>query len=289
NISAETGRHAEKLVPAIETALESWDRRIPTGRLNAFLGQLVAAHPHPLRGGKQSRILFATQARTRPPRFVIFASGFLEHGYRRFIERRLREDFAFTGSPIVIGVRIHEKRRRGAAAHRAGRAGAAPTCGAVLRPRSVWPMSTPGDNGSWQPQGNDDAQGAAAQPSQDPWAQPPAEQPGAAQGPYGQPAPGAQPHGQQDPYGPPDPAGPPTSPARRGAPTASRPPAPRPPASRTPPARRPRPARRARMASRARTARRAPTASRAPTARTPSRSPRPAPPRTPTDSSPPPG
>ena len=112
NISAETGRHAEKLVPAIETALESWDRRIPTGRLNAFLGQLVAAHPHPLRGGKQSRILFATQARTRPPRFVIFASGFLEHGYRRFIERRLREDFAFTGSPIVIGVRIREKRRR---------------------------------------------------------------------------------------------------------------------------------------------------------------------------------
>ncbi|PMC75869.1 MULTISPECIES: bifunctional cytidylate kinase/GTPase Der [unclassified Brachybacterium] len=112
NLSALTGRHADKLVPALETALESWDRRIPTGRLNAFLGQLVAAHPHPLRGGKQSRILFATQARTRPPRFVIFASGFLEHGYRRFIERRLREDFSFPGSPIVIGVRIREKRRR---------------------------------------------------------------------------------------------------------------------------------------------------------------------------------
>ncbi|GAA1486036.1 bifunctional cytidylate kinase/GTPase Der [Brachybacterium fresconis] len=112
NISAQTGRHADRLVPALDEALESWDRRIPTGRLNAFLGTLVAAHPHPLRGGKQSRILFATQARTRPPRFVIFASGFLEHGYRRFIERRLREDFEFTGSPIVIGVRIREKRRR---------------------------------------------------------------------------------------------------------------------------------------------------------------------------------
>ncbi|RCS81976.1 bifunctional cytidylate kinase/GTPase Der [Brachybacterium alimentarium] len=111
NISAQTGGHAEKLVPAIERSLKSWDVRIPTGRLNAFLGTLVAAHPHPLRGGKQSRILFATQARTRPPRFVIFASGFLEHGYRRFIERRLREDFDFTGSPIVIGVRIREKRR----------------------------------------------------------------------------------------------------------------------------------------------------------------------------------
>ncbi|MBK0329973.1 bifunctional cytidylate kinase/GTPase Der [Brachybacterium sp. MASK1Z-5] len=112
NISALTGRHAEKLVPALRTALDSWDTRIPTARLNAFLGTLVAAHPHPLRGGKQSRILFATQARTRPPRIVIFATGFLEHGYRRFIERRLREDFGFAGSPIEIGVRIREKRFR---------------------------------------------------------------------------------------------------------------------------------------------------------------------------------
>ncbi|GAB2543895.1 bifunctional cytidylate kinase/GTPase Der [Brachybacterium huguangmaarense] len=113
NISARTGRHTDKLVPALETALASWDERIPTARLNAFLGTLVAAHPHPLRGGKQSRILFATQARTRPPRFVIFATGFLEHGYRRFIERRLREDFGFEGTPIEVGVRIREKRKRG--------------------------------------------------------------------------------------------------------------------------------------------------------------------------------
>ncbi|MGQ4537330.1 bifunctional cytidylate kinase/GTPase Der [Dermabacteraceae bacterium P7074] len=111
NISAETGRAVNKLVPALETALESWDARIPTGRLNAFLGTLVAAHPHPLRGGKQPRILFATQARSRPPRFVVFATGFLEHGYRRFIERRLREDFQFPGTPIEIGVRIREKRK----------------------------------------------------------------------------------------------------------------------------------------------------------------------------------
>ena len=111
NISALTGRHTDKLVPALDLALESWDTRIPTARLNAFLGALVAAHPHPLRGGKQPRILFATQARTRPPRFVIFASGFLEHGYRRFIERRLREDFSFDGSPVEISVRVREKRK----------------------------------------------------------------------------------------------------------------------------------------------------------------------------------
>ncbi|KOU17335.1 MULTISPECIES: ribosome biogenesis GTPase Der [Streptomyces] len=110
NVSALTGRHMEKLVPAIETALAGWETRVPTGRLNAFLGEIVAAHPHPIRGGKQPRILFGTQAGSKPPRFVLFASGFLEHGYRRFIERRLREEFGFEGTPIHISVRVREKR-----------------------------------------------------------------------------------------------------------------------------------------------------------------------------------
>jgi GTP-binding protein len=113
NVSARTGRHAERLVPAIDTALAGWETRVPTARLNAFLGQLVAAHPHPLRGGKQPRILFATQADTRPPRFVLFTTGFLEASYRRFVERRLREEFGFAGTPIEISMRIREKRSRG--------------------------------------------------------------------------------------------------------------------------------------------------------------------------------
>ncbi|MDN5789950.1 MAG: ribosome biogenesis GTPase Der [Micrococcales bacterium] len=112
NVSAKTGRHMDRLVPALETALESWDTRISTGRLNAFLGEIVAAHPHPVRGGKQPRILFATQASTRPPRFVLFTSGFIEAGYRRFLERRLREQFGFEGTPIEVSVRVREKRRR---------------------------------------------------------------------------------------------------------------------------------------------------------------------------------
>jgi GTPase len=112
NISARTGRHTDRLVPALDLALSSWDARIPTGRLNAFLGEVVAGHPHPVRSGKQPRILFATQAATRPPRFVLFASGFLEAGYRRFVERRLREEFGFEGSPIEVSVRVREKRGR---------------------------------------------------------------------------------------------------------------------------------------------------------------------------------
>jgi GTP-binding protein len=111
NVSARTGRHVDRLVPAIDRALEGWDTRVPTGRLNAFLGQLVAATPPPVRGGKQPKILFATQASARPPTFVLFASGFLEAGYRRFLERRLREEFGFEGTPVRIDVRVREKRR----------------------------------------------------------------------------------------------------------------------------------------------------------------------------------
>ncbi|NBW73689.1 MAG: ribosome biogenesis GTPase Der, partial [Microbacteriaceae bacterium] len=51
NISAKTGRHLEKLVPALEVALASWDTRIPTGKLNAFIAELAMEYPHPVRGG----------------------------------------------------------------------------------------------------------------------------------------------------------------------------------------------------------------------------------------------
>ncbi|BDZ37840.1 ribosome biogenesis GTPase Der [Microbacterium suwonense] len=112
NISAKTGRHFDRLVPALERALENWDRRIPTGKLNAFLTELVAANPHPLRGGKQPRVLFGTQAATRPPTFVLFTTGFLDPGYRRFIQRRLRELYSFEGTPIVINMRVRERRQR---------------------------------------------------------------------------------------------------------------------------------------------------------------------------------
>jgi GTP-binding protein len=109
NISAKTGWHKVRLLPAIERALASWELRVPTGRLNSFLGQLVGSNPPPIRGGKQPKILFATQAGIAPPTFVIFATEFLEASYRRFIERRLREEFGFSGSPIRVSVRIRER------------------------------------------------------------------------------------------------------------------------------------------------------------------------------------
>ncbi|GIL28721.1 GTPase Der [Actinocatenispora comari] len=110
NISARTGRAVDKLAPAMRTALAGWQTRVPTGRLNQWVTELVQAHPHPVRGGKQPRILFATQAGVCPPRFVLFTTGALDAAYVRYVERRLREDFGFVGSPIQLSVRPRKRR-----------------------------------------------------------------------------------------------------------------------------------------------------------------------------------
>ncbi len=112
NVTARTGWHVDRLVPALDKAIEGWETRISTGALNSFLGRLVAEHPHPVRSGKQPKIMFATQPSTAPPTFVLFTSGKLDAGYERYIERRLREEFGFVGTPIEISVRPREKRKR---------------------------------------------------------------------------------------------------------------------------------------------------------------------------------
>jgi GTP-binding protein len=110
NISAKTGRAVDKLAPALHEALDSWEQRVSTGQLNQFITSVVQATPHPVRGGRLPRVLFATQAGTRPPRFVLFTSGPLDAGYVRFVERKLREEFGFQGSPVVVAVRPRKKR-----------------------------------------------------------------------------------------------------------------------------------------------------------------------------------
>ncbi len=112
NITARTGWHIDRLVPALDKAIAGWETRVSTGGLNAFLGRLVAEHPHPVRSGKQPKVLFGTQVSTSPPTFVLFTSGKLDAGYERYIERRLREEFGFVGTPIVLQQRPREKRKR---------------------------------------------------------------------------------------------------------------------------------------------------------------------------------
>jgi GTPase len=109
NISARTGRAVDRLAPALRTALASWEERVSTGQLNQWLTALVQETPHPVRGGRAPRILFATQAGTRPPRFVLFTTGPLDAGYQRFVERKLREQFGFGGSPVEVSVRPRKK------------------------------------------------------------------------------------------------------------------------------------------------------------------------------------
>ena len=109
NVAAKTGWHRDRLAPALRTAIDSWEKRVPTSKLNSFLGALIGATPPPVRGGKQPKIFYATQAGIAPPKFVVFSSGWIEASYRRFIERRLREEFSFPGTPVQVAVRVKER------------------------------------------------------------------------------------------------------------------------------------------------------------------------------------
>jgi GTP-binding protein len=109
NVAAKTGWHRDRLAPALRTAIDSWERRVPTAKLNSFLGALIGATPPPVRGGKQPKVYYATQAGIAPPKFVVFSSGWIEASYRRFIERRLREEFKFPGTPVQVAIRVKER------------------------------------------------------------------------------------------------------------------------------------------------------------------------------------
>ena len=109
NLSAKTGWHRDRLAPALRTALKGWETRVPTSKLNSFLGALIGATPPPVRSGKQPKIRFATQVQISPPKFVLFSSEWVEVAYRRFVERRLREEFGFSGSPIEVAIKVREK------------------------------------------------------------------------------------------------------------------------------------------------------------------------------------
>jgi GTP-binding protein len=80
--------------------MEAYHRRVPTGELNQLIKQAQAAHPSP--GG---RVLYATQGATDPPTFTLFASRSLPPTYLRYLERRIREHFAFGPTPLKLRVR----------------------------------------------------------------------------------------------------------------------------------------------------------------------------------------
>jgi GTP-binding protein len=99
-ISAKTGLGVHKLLPNIAAAVDAYHRRVPTGELNKLLAEAQSAHPSP--GG---RVLYATQGATDPPTFTLFVTKALPAPYLRYLERRIREHFAFGPTPLKLRIR----------------------------------------------------------------------------------------------------------------------------------------------------------------------------------------
>ena len=105
-MSAKTGARTHRLPKYIHHVLESRRRRVPAPEVNRLVRALQEAHPPPVRKGRRAKILYAVQAETEPPTFVLFVrGGELGPDYIRFIENRLREAYDFTGTPIRIRTR----------------------------------------------------------------------------------------------------------------------------------------------------------------------------------------
>ena len=106
-ISARTGKNLDKLHAAVLKAYDVWNRRVPTAQLNRWLGAMVEAHPPPAPQGKRIKLRYMTQAKTRPPGFVVMCShpDKLPDSYRRYLVNGLREDFDMPGTPIRLTFR----------------------------------------------------------------------------------------------------------------------------------------------------------------------------------------
>ncbi|MFJ1293736.1 ribosome biogenesis GTPase Der [Paracoccus yeei] len=106
-VSARTGKGLDRLHNAILKAHEVWNRRVPTARLNQWLGAMTEAHPPPAPGGRRIRLRYMTQVKTRPPAFVVMATHVdkLPDSYQRYLVNGLRADFDMPGTPIRLTFR----------------------------------------------------------------------------------------------------------------------------------------------------------------------------------------
>ena len=100
-VSALTGRGVHRVVPALRVAVEAYHRRVPTAELNRAMRAIQADHAAP-----GARIRYAVQGATDPPTFTLFATGRLQATYLRYVERKLREHFAFGPTPLKLRVRL---------------------------------------------------------------------------------------------------------------------------------------------------------------------------------------
>jgi GTP-binding protein len=106
-VSGKTGNGLDRLMASVLATHETWNRRIPTPRLNRWLAEIQERHPPPLVSGRRLRLRYMTQANIRPPTFALFASkpGDLPDSYRRYLVNLLRADFDLPSVPVRVMLR----------------------------------------------------------------------------------------------------------------------------------------------------------------------------------------
>ncbi|MDR3128342.1 MAG: ribosome biogenesis GTPase Der [Bifidobacteriaceae bacterium] len=113
NFSAKTKWHINRIDKALVEVLHSYKKRITTAKINQFIKQITDAKPHPVRGGKQPRILYGSQVDIKPPKIIWHTTDYLTAPYMRFIENNLRKVFSFYGTPIKMTIKPRPKRSKG--------------------------------------------------------------------------------------------------------------------------------------------------------------------------------
>lgn len=113
-ISAESGQRVNKILPAVMEVHEARQRRVTTGELNNLMRDAIMAHPPPSKAGVRLKFYYGTQASVAPPTFVFFVNRpeWVHFGYQRYLENRIRETFAFPGTPIRLIFRGRADDRR---------------------------------------------------------------------------------------------------------------------------------------------------------------------------------
>ena len=106
-VSAATGKGLDLMISAAFQAREAWSRRVPTGILNRWFEQAIEANPPPAPGGRRIKLRYITQARNRPPSFVIFGTRVdqLPESYKRYLLNGIRRDLDFGAVPVRITMR----------------------------------------------------------------------------------------------------------------------------------------------------------------------------------------
>jgi GTP-binding protein len=106
-ISGLQGRNIDRLMKAIFAVERAWNSHVSTARLNRWLSDMTQSHPPPAVSGRRLKLRYMTQAKTRPPSFILFASrpDALPAAYQRYLVNGLRESFDLPGTPIRLWVR----------------------------------------------------------------------------------------------------------------------------------------------------------------------------------------